>query len=115
MLGSRIWLGMHREPNRGLVSGRPVDTVKTMRWNQEVVTRSHWNVLSWIFEAQSGGALEQYHPFVFALVVPVLVGCGLTLRDDAFDPNRWIGKQGLKGLRCECIGQVLKQIAELDE
>ena len=75
---------MNRDPHAGRFGARIYDAVSDMGGDQKPVARSQRALVA-IVPEQARFSLQQRHPFVAVLVVPLALGRGLPDGDDALD------------------------------
>ena len=72
-----------RQPNRWLVSGRPLDSMLGMCWQVDVITGTEIDGSA--FELQPSCPLQDHNPLMFILVVPEPLWRCMTMGNDPFD------------------------------
>ena len=83
---------MNRDPHAGRFGARVHDAVSDMGGDQKPVARSQRALVA-IVPEQARFSLQQRHPFVAVLVVPLALGRGLPDGDDALDATAPTGRQ----------------------
>jgi len=99
---------MHGDPDAGRVYGSLLHPVTAVRRDKEMIAGREVGRLAG-FEPQRRPALQQYHPFVFLLVVPLALRGRLARADDPLDEKIIRAKDIIEALFAEVAGIVKAQ------
>ena len=101
-------LQKHRQPDGGLVGGRPLHAVLAMGRDVEEVPDTQLGGLCLVLEAELCGPLQHDDPLSLVLIVPEPLGRGMAMRDDPFDADILSGEQRGEQL----LGQLVRDVVE---
>ncbi len=99
---------MYRQPNGRFVWCGPLYAMSPAGRDDDKITRLHREKFGVVFEPQLRFSLQQQHPFVLMLIVPEVVGRGVSMRNDPLDPQRLILEESLDNF----VGQVGWDVGE---